>query len=374
MELDGKDQEELVQRLAGWSEAGAVTGEKYFKFLINQAAFDPDLRFAGAAGYIGDAYYNALHLVLWALNIGTNPKDKNAALGSILYPLIRGPIGLEGRVFIAGLIVKYRLLRSDAVRAELQARYQIPAVPAPAGTSQTGPQVDWADDTEQLELQGWFTPEPQLYPMSMIMTAAARARSICRVEVGAINMMGTGILIAPDLVLTNYHVMGASLAADPAALKTNSASTVLRFGAFAETLDADVGQEVRLHAEDAIVASCPRRDFALLRTGGSIADAENVAPFWELGADPAKRDPLYVLQHPEGGPMSLALSSKGVTWIDPEQINIQYTTRTASGSSGSPCFNAKWQLVALHHAGAGSKGEGILMRSIFTQIAGFLHQ
>jgi endonuclease G len=154
-------------------------------------------------------------------------------------------------------------------------------------------------------------------------------------------------------------------------LKANGGSTVLRFGAFTADVSVASDQVVRLH-EEPIVVSSTKYDFALLRADRMIAGALNVVPFHNLGPFPVRRDPMYVLQHPKGGPMTLALSTNGVTWIDPGQATVQYTTRTAGGSSGSPCFNANWDLVALHHAGSSSKGEGILMRPIFEQIKEFL--
>ena len=70
--------------------------------------------------------------------------------------------------------------------------------------------------------------------------------------------------------------------------------------------------------------------------------------------------------------MKLALMTSGVSWVDPAQVTVEYTTKVATGSSGSPCFDSDWNLVALHHAGAGAKGQGILMRSIFARINQYL--
>jgi hypothetical protein len=51
--------------------------------------------------------------------------------------------------------------------------------------------------------------------------------------------------------------------------------------------------------------------------------------------------------------------------------------KTAVGSSGSPCFDENWYLVALHHAQKartfGSIREGILFASIYQEIKDFLN-
>jgi endonuclease G, mitochondrial len=233
--------------------------------------------------------------------------------------------------------------------------------------------VTWARETEELVLQGWFTQDPEWLDVGLLIQAAQRARSVCRVEVGA-GLKGTGVLIAPNLVLTNYHVLGGSLEAPASILEQNAASTVLRFGAFsASGIKVADGQQVRLATSNPVVASNPQYDFALLRTDDdAIAKAADVGPFAQIGKMPALKDALYVLQHPQGGPMKLALNTNGVTWIDPGHITLQYTAKVAGGSSGSPCFDAQWNLVALHHAGSTSKGEGILMSSIFERIKEFL--
>ena len=62
--------------------------------------------------------------------------------------------------------------------------------------------------------------------------------------------------------------------------------------------------------------------------------------------------------------MKVALSCNGVVDVDANSGKIQYVNKTAGGSSGSPCFNEDWELVALHHAersrSFGSIREGIL--------------
>jgi endonuclease G len=364
------DKEKLVAVLAELSDNAVPPGPPYFQNLVKQADFSTPIRGKGLAGYVGDSSFNARQLVNFAtVTVGTNPKTGDAALGSILMPLLQPlQVGVEHATLFAGLIVSYELVKNKEVREELRARYQIPERPVGDAAAELGPSVQWAADTEKLELQGWFTPDPDWLDMSLVINAANRARSVCRVEVPGLGS-GTGLLLRSDLVLTNYHVLGKTLDVPKATLETNAPGTVLRFGAFTAEGPAKDGQEVHLAAEKPIVAGSAKYDFALLRTDGHAAD---MLPFDVLGAKPAVKSAVYILQHPEGGPMKLGLSPSGIAWIDPAAVTIQYTTKVAGGSSGSPCFDADWNLVALHHAKRGSKGEGILMASIFEQIKEYL--
>ncbi len=81
---------------------------------------------------------------------------------------------------------------------------------------------------------------------------------------------------------------------------------------------------------------------------------------------------LNILQHPQGDSMKIAISSNAIANIFPDSGLMQYVTKALSGSSGSPCFNEDWKVVALHHAQKatyfGSIREGILLSSIYKKI------
>jgi hypothetical protein len=66
---------------------------------------------------------------------------------------------------------------------------------------------------------------------------------------------------------------------------------------------------------------------------------------------PAARayDVIFILQHPKGGPLKLAVGA--VDKLNANHTRLRYDTKTDSGSSGSPCLDAKLNLVALHHGG-----------------------
>jgi endonuclease G, mitochondrial len=113
-------------------------------------------------------------------------------------------------------------------------------------------------------------------------------------------------------------------------------------------------------------------DFALLRAHADVSRLTNVVPAPFSVSVPAQKMALNILQHPKGGPMMLSASSSGVTGAYPDRGILQYVSRTDDGSSGSPCFDDEWRVVALHHAARsrtfGVIGEGILFSAIYDLI------
>ncbi|MEZ4300170.1 MAG: trypsin-like peptidase domain-containing protein [Polyangiaceae bacterium] len=206
----------------------------------------------------------------------------------------------------------------------------------------------------------------------------ARAiRPIARVELeedGRFSAAGTGFLVAPDLLLTNYHVI-EPLLGSPATgrlrfrfdFQRSTDGLTLHEGLLtgpAPGLDWHVlsspYSQADLADDPAAEPSPAELDFALLRLAEPLGDrpvtgAAESAPrrsWLRLAADTAltHADPgenLLILQHPEGAPLQIAFGA--FTRLFPRRF--RYTADTAHGSSGSPCFDAAFHLVALHHSG-----------------------
>jgi trypsin-like peptidase/effector-associated domain 1 (EAD1)-containing protein len=199
---------------------------------------------------------------------------------------------------------------------------------------------------------------------------------VCRVEVGGA-AVGTGFLIGPDLVLTNYHVL-ESVIADP----RRAPSVVFRFdykrladgtvmqgttAAFAKSgwlVDSAGYSTAEGEGEpDRSTPTPDELDFVVVRLAQSIGSAP-AGPRAGFGA--AKRGwvvcpdaqppmpkgaPLLIAQHPQGEPIKLAMDLDAVLGLNRNATRVRYATNTEPGSSGSPCFDMNWTLVAMHHMG-----------------------
>jgi hypothetical protein len=174
---------------------------------------------------------------------------------------------------------------------------------------------------------------------------------ICRVEVhGA--PVGTGWLVGPNLVLTNYHVthQWRSGAWVPFA----ATQLGVRFDYHLPSVQASDTGLYRILDEPLPQSPQNELDFALLRVDGKPAD-DVVGGFSDglrrgylaLQDHPlAVGDPLFIIQHPQGRPMEIAFDL--VTAVQSDRI--EHHANTEEGSSGSPCFDKAWNVVALHRA------------------------
>jgi V8-like Glu-specific endopeptidase len=116
-------------------------------------------------------------------------------------------------------------------------------------------------------------------------------------------------------------------------------------------------------------------DYALLRLSRDEGFAVEPVPV-DFSSPLLPKSPLNILQHPEGAAMKVSFSNNGVVKTNKERGLVLYVNATKGGSSGSPCFDQDWQLVALHHkeiaTSFGSVREGILFSAIYPQISSAL--
>jgi hypothetical protein len=182
---------------------------------------------------------------------------------------------------------------------------------------------------------------------------------------GGTPVYGTGFLIADDLVMTNEHVIrGAREPELPFTLSGNTIKASFGFRtAGAKKTDFSLAERDWLVAvnPEALPDGTKGLDYAVLRLAaaagaeaiGGSSDASRRGFLAPIAYTPSEGEPLLILQHPydkvDAMPSSMRLTIGFVTKVDSNEI--RHTANTSQGSSGSPVFNSRMELIALHHWG-----------------------
>lgn len=190
---------------------------------------------------------------------------------------------------------------------------------------------------------------------------------------------GTGFLVADDLVMTNAHVIAPAREAGQA-----GSAMDLTFGY--RSKEAHTAR-YKLAEKDWLVASNGALDYAILRVEGSPGSDPLVASgttergcFKLVSETPQTNEPLLILQHPydklAGSPSTLRMTIGFVLAREAGQPAhvIRHSANTSEGSSGSPVFTGRMDLIALHNWGGEKHNEAIRAGSIRDHLASTGHE
>ncbi len=176
--------------------------------------------------------------------------------------------------------------------------------------------------------------------------AIAVARGICRIRIGS--GAGSGVLVGPRLMMTNNHVLPSI---------DDAMAAEAQFD-YQENISGDL---LSVHAyrldPTSFFVTDKALDFTIVAVTELSAKGQPISryPWMKLIPTLGKAeegDPLNIIQHPRGGLKQIALRNNEVIVIPEGKPDfLYYTTDTEPGSSGSPCFNDQWELIALHHSG-----------------------
>jgi V8-like Glu-specific endopeptidase len=380
LNLRMSDSDRIVDALGQVASTYPEGPTPYYRDLVSRVDLPANWKMNIAGMWTGDALADGRKLVRWAIARDVNPSDpRYTTLGALLSVLLQD-LGLEQQNTIVALILAYDLYRDDGLVARLAARYQAP-LPIPpsvgAGQPRTALGFELREPLDEVELQGLFRREPDFLDVGFLSRAIETAASICRVESNDGEALGTGFLIGRRALLTNYHVLDCAPGQDPV---QKAGNLVLRFRSLtAPDGRESEGQAYRADPDQPVLRTSPvgELDYALVCVEERITRAADAPPV--SYADhrlPAKGTALNILGHPLGGVMKLAVSGNGIVGVYPDAGLVQYATRALNGSSGSPCFDKSWQLVAIHHAerttAFGAVREGVLLEPIFNEIRDLL--
>lgn len=157
--------------------------------------------------------------------------------------------------------------------------------------------------------------------------------------------IGTGFLISPRLLITNWHVVPDTASAR---------GTLVTFDREIDFTGAPAPETSFGLDPDAFFISDESLDYAVIALGPRKSGSAEVS---EFGFCPLSDDPdkhvlgmnVNIIQHPMGRPKMIAVRKNLL--VHRTDRTLLYETDTEVGSSGSPVFNDDWDLVALHHWG-----------------------
>ena len=183
------------------------------------------------------------------------------------------------------------------------------------------------------------------------------ARSVARIAVrdgsGRRRAWGTGFLIAPQVLITNNHVLpdAGLAAASEAHFQFERDIDGLPLDPTTFALDPRRLFFTSPALDFSVVAVAPRSLNAEL-----ALDAFGCLPLVGATGKIAEGEWLTIVQHPNGDPKQVCVREN--RYIKKTDDVIWYSTDTVGGSSGSPVFNNDWYVVALHHSGVPEEKDG----------------
>ena len=279
----------------------------------------------------------------WRLNIGLDDVSADDVIDAMIWNAITH--------------FQERNETENLVAAALEARPSVPEIQAVAARVFERPVDDW--ETLERELTATV---PDVDPAIWRTAQEMREPTVCSIHLPLPShhtAVGTGFLIGADLVLTARHVL------DPAIDGNTPLNRVTFRFDYKKLLaggDPSPGVTYGLAAKDWLVASDRDLDFATVRLDAPAGEepigsreAEPDAPRRGWIALPtgemtyAPDTPLLILHHPMGTSLKLAMKMVSIGGGN-SSPRLRHRTNTAGGSSGAPCFDIDWNLIALHVA------------------------
>ncbi|MFN2137051.1 MAG: trypsin-like peptidase domain-containing protein [Candidatus Promineifilaceae bacterium] len=242
----------------------------------------------------------------------------NEALGVFLNT-VKTFTGVDKQPAIDGLLVKYDMMDPTAPIEDVD---------------------DWkAPDTSETVLEKIFG-ENTLRPIAFLAHGLEVAKSVALVRVDTLSerWTGTAFLVAPNLAITNHHVVQDKNLLRDVELVFNYQDD---FAGQPQAIEKYKAKPTGLfHANKGL-------DYAILELEQEAGVSWGHLPLSTREVEKGQR--INIIQHPYGQPKQISFQNNLVEYVDANLL--QYVTSTDPGASGSPVLNDRWEVVGIHHAG-----------------------
>jgi len=198
------------------------------------------------------------------------------------------------------------------------------------------------------EFERKIGPVNNMLSIEFLEVGLLAARSVGRLKNRVYDGYGTGFHVGNGIVITNNHVIQSAEDAGEWQFELNVEDNQIGTpkNQLSYILDPERFFLTNKEYDFTLVAVGARKDYPTIESFG-----------WHVLLDVKGKiligQPINIIQHPKGENKVVVVHDSHLLYLDDKNLDTEkyclYSSDTEEGSSGSPVFNNRWEVIALHH-------------------------